>query len=96
MPATYDVPGGWELNRFPYPTPVDANDRYSTPFSYRTASVALFHNQSRCRNIQHNPMTISAMIDVLVTKPPTVLMQRRSSTRSLRRRNVLRCRLLCG
>jgi hypothetical protein len=37
-------------------------------------SLGEFYNQSRRLNIQYNPSTSSTMIDVLVTKPPTVLM----------------------
>ncbi len=72
MPASYDASGGWELNLC-LSYPVDGHHRSLVGFSHGTASVALFHNQSRRRNIQYSVITITTMIDVLVTKPPTVL-----------------------
>ncbi len=72
MPASYDASGGWELNPcLPYPRRSASHSLVG--FSHGTASMALYYNQSRRRNIQYSEITISTMIDVLVTKPPTVL-----------------------
>jgi hypothetical protein len=72
MPASYDVPAAGNSTCV-YPTPVDVHHNSLMGFSHGTASMALYYNQSRRRNPQYSPSTISTMIDVLVRKPPTVL-----------------------
>ena len=72
MPASYDASGGWELNRV-YPTRRWASPQLGGLFLMEPPLMALFYNQSRRRNIQYSAIMTSTMIDVLVTKPPTVL-----------------------